>query len=98
TPASHIAFGHGFAFAVEVEDVSRVNDSGIHVDFMIGSPELEVTGVTAAGERGPGLRRGGWRLLLRHFGANLPAPGGPRGPHRPRGGRGFRLPDAPPQT
>jgi aminopeptidase len=63
--ASHIAFGHGFAFAVEEEDVSRVNDSGIHVDFMIGSPELEVTGVTAAGERVPVLRSGDWQLEQR---------------------------------
>src|SRR5262249_7322242 len=56
--ASHIAFGHGFAFAVEEEDVARVNDSGIHVDFMIGSPELEVTGVTDEGTRVPVLRDG----------------------------------------
>jgi aminopeptidase len=60
--ASHIAFGHGFAFAVGEEDVSRVNDSGIHIDFMIGSPELEVTGVTVAGERVPVLRNGDWQL------------------------------------
>ena len=60
--ASHIALGHGFAFAVDREDVPRVNDSGIHVDFMIGSPELEVTGVTKAGERVPVLRNGAWQL------------------------------------
>jgi aminopeptidase len=60
--ASHIAFGHGFAFAVGEEDVPRVNDSGIHVDFMIGSAELEVTGVTAAGERVPVLRGGDWQI------------------------------------
>ena len=60
--ASHIALGHGFAFAVGGEDLQRVNDSGIHVDFMIGSPELEVTGVTAAGERVPVLSDGDWRL------------------------------------
>jgi aminopeptidase len=63
--ASHIAFGHGFAFAVADEDVSRVNDSGIHIDFMIGSPELEVTGMTAAGERVPVLRNGDWQLEQR---------------------------------
>ena len=60
--ASHIAFGHGFAFAVGEEDVSRVNSSGIHLDFMIGSPELEVTGVTADGRRVPVLRNGDWQL------------------------------------
>jgi aminopeptidase len=60
--ASHIALGHGFSWAVEGEDVARINESGIHVDFMIGSPELEVTGVTRAGERVPVLRGGDWQL------------------------------------
>jgi len=60
--ASHVALGHGFVFAVDEADVPRVNDSGIHVDFMIGSPELEVTGVTAAGERVPVLRNGDWQV------------------------------------
>jgi len=60
--ASHIALGHGFGFAVDDEDLPRINDSGIHVDFMIGSPELDVTGVTRAGERVPVLRNGAWQL------------------------------------
>ena len=33
------------------EDRGRLNKSGIHIDFMIGSLELEVTGVTRDGER-----------------------------------------------
>ena len=60
--ASHIALGHGFAFAVAEQDRPRINDSGIHVDFMIGSPELEVTGVTEAGDRVPVMRDGDWQL------------------------------------
>jgi aminopeptidase len=60
--SSHIAFGSGFPFLVEDEDASRVNESGTHVDFMIGSPELEVDGLTAAGERVPILRGGDWQL------------------------------------
>jgi aminopeptidase len=60
--ASHIAFGHGFAFAVGEGDAARINDSDIHVDFMIGSEELEVTGVTTEGERVPVLRQGDWQL------------------------------------
>jgi len=60
--ASHIALGHGFAFAVGDDDRDRINDSVIHVDFMIGSPELEVTGVTKEGERVPVLRNGDWQL------------------------------------
>jgi aminopeptidase len=60
--ASHIAFGSGFPFLVEGDDVARVNESATHVDFMIGSPELEVDGVTQDGERVPVLRGGDWQL------------------------------------
>ena len=61
--ASHIAFGTGFPFLVDGDDVARVNTSGTHVDFMIGSPEVEVDGVTAAGERVPVLRGGDWQAF-----------------------------------
>jgi aminopeptidase len=60
--ASHIAFGSGFPFLVDEVDVGRVNESGTHVDFMIGSSELEVDGVTTAGERVPVLRGGDWQI------------------------------------
>jgi aminopeptidase len=60
--ASHIALGNGFPFLVEGDDLGRVNESGTHVDFMIGSPELEVDGVTAAGDRVPVLRGGDWQI------------------------------------
>lgn len=60
--ASHIAFGNGFPFLVEGEDVGRVNESAAHIDFMIGSPELDVDGVTADGERVPVLRSGTWQI------------------------------------
>jgi aminopeptidase len=60
--ASHIAIGNGFAFAVGEQDRDRINTSGTHIDFMIGSPELEVTGITATGERVPVLRDGNWAI------------------------------------
>jgi aminopeptidase len=60
--ASHIALGNGFAFLVDSDDAQRVNQSGTHVDFMIGSDELEVTGVTRDGERVPILRDGTWQI------------------------------------
>jgi aminopeptidase len=60
--ASHIALGQGFDWAVGDGDRDRINRSEIHVDFMIGSPEVEVTGITAAGERVPVLRNGAWQL------------------------------------
>src|SRR3954470_19198471 len=60
--ASHIAFGSGFPFLVDEHEKSRVNESAAHIDFMIGSPELEVDGVTNVGERVPVLRGGDWQL------------------------------------
>ncbi|HEX4517959.1 MAG TPA: aminopeptidase [Gaiellaceae bacterium] len=59
--ASHIALGNGFPFLIDDElDRSRVNVSSVHVDFMVGSPEVEVTGITAAGDRVAVLRGGAW--------------------------------------
>jgi aminopeptidase len=60
--ASHIAIGNGFGFTVDEEDLDRINTSGTHIDFMIGSDELDVTGITAGGERVPVLRGGSWQL------------------------------------
>jgi len=60
--ASHIALGSGFPFLVDESDAPRVNTSGTHVDFMIGSDELEVTGLAADGERVPVLRSGEWQI------------------------------------
>jgi aminopeptidase len=60
--ASHIALGSGFGFLVDDDDLPRVNDSAQHIDFMIGSPELDVDGVTSAGERVPVLRGGDWQV------------------------------------
>ena len=36
--------------------------SGVHTDFMIGSPELDVDGVDADGIAIPILRGGDWQL------------------------------------
>ena len=61
--ASHIALGNGYASVVEAtEDKARVNQSSIHVDFMIGSPELDVDGLTASGDAVPLLRGGAWQV------------------------------------
>ncbi len=56
--ASHIALGQGFPFVVGDEDRARVNESAIHLDFMIGSPEVSVTGIDRDGDRRAGPRRG----------------------------------------
>ncbi|HEX3805382.1 MAG TPA: aminopeptidase [Gaiellaceae bacterium] len=60
--SSHIALGGGFPFLVEDADTARVNDSAQHIDFMIGSAELAVDGVTADGERVPVLRNLAWQI------------------------------------
>jgi aminopeptidase len=60
--SSHIAIGNGFPFLVEDEDRERANVSAQHIDFMIGSSELAVDGVTVDGERVPVLRNLAWQL------------------------------------
>jgi aminopeptidase len=60
--ASHVALGAAYEFTAGEADRERINRSQIHVDFMIGSPEVTVTGVTAGGERVPVLDRGAWRI------------------------------------
>jgi aminopeptidase len=60
--ASHIALGSAFAMAAGEEQRDRLNRSQIHVDFMIGSPELDVDGITDAGEHVPVLRNGAWQI------------------------------------
>ena len=60
--ASHIALGQGFPFLLPEDQRDRANESQIHIDFMIGSPELAVTGITRDGERVPVLVRGRWQL------------------------------------
>ena len=37
------------------EDVDRINGSPIHIDFMIGGPDVDVTGMDADGDRVPVL-------------------------------------------
>jgi aminopeptidase len=60
--ASHIALGQGFPFLLPEDQRERCNESEIHIDFMIGSPELSVTGITHDGERVPVLVGGKWQL------------------------------------
>jgi aminopeptidase len=61
--ASHIALGNGYAMNVpDAAERERVNESQIHVDLMVGSPELHVDGITEGGEAVPVLRGGAWQL------------------------------------
>lgn len=66
--ACHIAMGQAYSTCLEDGDrltpeelVGRgANESLIHVDWMIGSGELDIDGVTADGTREPLLRSGEW--------------------------------------
>ena len=39
-----------------------LNRSAVHLDVMIGSPELEVTGYDATGRRVPLIHDGAWKV------------------------------------
>ena len=66
--ASHIALGRAYRFCVagglmmsdEEFAAAGGNDSLAHVDFMIGSSEIDVDGLDAAGRAEPLMRRGEW--------------------------------------
>ena len=61
--ASHLALGEAYATPIgEPSDLPRINASAVHVDFMIGSDEVEVTGTTKSGETVPLLRGGVWQI------------------------------------
>jgi len=60
---SHIAIGRAFPFlATDEETASRLNESDIHIDFMIGRNDLSVTGITSDGERVPVLVDGAFQV------------------------------------
>ena len=64
----HFALGRGFNNTLKnFENLSfaeckekGINDSSIHVDFMIGTADLEIDGVTADGKVVPLFRKGNW--------------------------------------
>lgn len=68
--ACHLALGRGFINCVrgyenyteEQLHALGVNDSMIHVDFMIGNDDLDIDGVTGTGARVPIFREGNWAL------------------------------------
>ena len=60
--AAHIAFGSGFGGTRSETPARGVNRSSTHLDVMIGSSELEVTGVASRGRRIPLIRDGAWQI------------------------------------
>jgi aminopeptidase len=60
--ASHLALGNAYAISVGDEDRDRINRSAIHIDFMIGSDDVAVTGIASDGAEVPVLRGGAWQV------------------------------------
>jgi aminopeptidase len=66
--SSHLAFGNAYPTNIKggvdmsKEELTKhgVNTSLVHVDFMIGSAEMDIDGVTKDGTREPIFRRGNW--------------------------------------
>src|SRR5581483_4249270 len=66
--ASHVALGTAYKFTLaggetmDEEAFAKAggNKSAIHVDFMIGSGEIDVDGVTGSGASEPVMRSGEW--------------------------------------
>jgi aminopeptidase len=58
----HIAYGMGLAYAFDGEPDPAINVCNIHVDFMVGAPELEVDAVLADGTEVPLIRNEEWQL------------------------------------
>jgi aminopeptidase len=70
--ASHLALGRAYKFTlvggVELSDeefaVRGGNSSLIHVDFMVGSGEMDIDGITSNGRAEPVMRKGEWAFSV----------------------------------
>ena len=66
--SNHLALGQAYASSIqggtdmsqEELDAAGLNRSTVHVDFMIGSQDMDVDGITKDGQRIPIFRQGEW--------------------------------------
>lgn len=66
--SNHLAIGSAYAFCIEggktmsQDELAEngLNESITHVDFMIGSPEMDIDGYTIDGKAEPIFRKGDW--------------------------------------
>lgn len=64
----HLALGRGFDICIKDFDkysqteihAKGINESTIHVDFMIGAPDMAIDGISADGKKIPIFRNGNW--------------------------------------
>ncbi|WP_019638697.1 aminopeptidase [Paenibacillus fonticola] len=68
--SNHLAIGAGYAFTIEggagmskeQMEAAGINQSTIHVDFMIGSAEMDIYGVSADGQQVQIFNKGSWAI------------------------------------
>jgi aminopeptidase len=61
--SSHLALGDAYSAPIaDPKDLSNINASAVHIDFMIGSDDVDVTGTTKAGRQVPILRGNSWQI------------------------------------
>ena len=68
--ACHLALGHGFkemipggaSLTTEEATAKGINDSMIHVDFMIGTKDLEIVGTSFNGKKTTIFKNGNWAI------------------------------------
>jgi aminopeptidase len=66
--SNHLAIGSAYAFCIEGGkkmsreelDANGLNESITHVDFMIGSQDMDIDGITVDGVAEPVFRKGNW--------------------------------------
>ena len=70
--SNHVALGQAYKVCLQngaVMEEEDFNDSGgntsvVHVDFMIGSEEMDIDGVFTDGSKEPVMRRGEWAVEM----------------------------------
>lgn len=60
--AAHIAFGAGYGLTRRADARRGVNRANLHIDVMIGTDDLEVTGTAAGGHTVPLIAGGVWQI------------------------------------
>ncbi|MGG6550314.1 UNVERIFIED_CONTAM: aminopeptidase, partial [Prevotella sp. 15_C9] len=68
--SNHLAIGAAYAFSIEGGtemsqeelEAAGLNRSDVHVDFMIGSSQMDIDGITEDGRVVPIFRQGDWAI------------------------------------